>query len=581
MNKSSKIDLEKRLAYLEQANRFKMMALDLTKELEEFHSSINKLEDPSVIFEKCRDRAVKIIGFKQMAFLLVNEGDSDFHIYRCYPETDKEQIEKELSIFIEDGTFSRAVLEKKTVIAYSKDFNHQLLLHALATSSRVRGMFVGVLEKNTKHIEEAAIEILSILMVHCANAIESFELYYRLKESNITLEEKLKLLSISEACLKDEIKDHKKTEAALESSEKQYRQLAETAKEIIITISEEGQIIYSNESAIKISGYSKQVMMKKGINEVIENFDDIMEDHYKSNADTHPAVLLSKIGDKISLEINIKSISNDDAPVEILIVGRDISERLEAEKGKKYLEGKLWQAHKMESIGLLAGGIAHDFNNILGIISSYTELSLLELPKDSEVYNYLTQIQKASNRASDLARKLHTIGKKDDHKKNIIDIKATINETIDLLKSSMGDDIEIKTKLVDKGLNVLGEETRIQQILMNLITNAVYAIAKEDGIILVSACKIDFHDGKLPLSLDLKPGSYIKLSVKDDGPGIDPAIIQRVFDPYFSTKRGKSNSGLGLSVVHGIVKNYNGAVEVDTQIGKGTSFHIYLPEAEL
>ena len=287
MNKPYEIDLEKRLAYLEQANRFKMMTLELTKELGEFNSSINKLKDPSVIFEQCKDRAERIIDFKQIAFLLVNEDDADFNMYKCYPENGREQLEHELDVFIEDGTFSRAVLEKKTVTAYSKDFDNQLLLHVLATASRVRGMFVGVLEKNTKQVEEASFEIFSILMAHCANAIESFELYHQLKQSNTTLKEKVKLLSISEACLKEEIEDHKKTEAALESSEKQYRRLAEAAAELIFTITKDGKILYLNASALKTSGFSKQVMIKKNINDIIKNFDDVMEARSQNYTDIH------------------------------------------------------------------------------------------------------------------------------------------------------------------------------------------------------------------------------------------------------------------------------------------------------
>lgn len=579
MNKPYEIDLEERLAYFEQANRFKMMALDLARELGDFHSSINKVEDPGVIFDMCRDRVLQIIGFRQMAFFIVNEDDSDFHLYRCYPVTDKNTIKKELSVLIEDGTFSRAVQEKSPVTAYSEDFNYQLLLHSLATPSRVRGMFVGVLDKKSKHIQEASFEIFSIVMAHCANALESYELYNRLKESNINLQEKVNQLSDSESCLKDEVREHEKTEAALKSSEELYRLLAETANELIIMISDNGQILYLNACALQASGYSKKGLMNRNIRELIDNFNDIMADHHQLYTNIH-ALLTSKSGDKISLEVNIAPLSNGDAAKGILIVGRDISDRLQEEKEKKHLKEKLWQAQKMKSIGLLASGIAHDFNNILNIIVNYTSLSITDLPEDSPVCGYLGKVETASNRAIQLARKLYTIGRNDDHKKALINIRLTIIETVDLLTSSLGKLIEIKTDFGKDNLIVLAEETRIQQILMNLITNAAHSMADETGTIVVSASQTDIHDETLLSHLDLAQGNYIKLIVTDDGPGIGSENLQRVFDPYFSTKKGKDNSGLGLAVVHGIVKNYNGAIDVQTQKSKGTSFYVYLPEAQ-
>ena len=150
------MDMKKRLAYLEQANRSKLQALALTQELGEFHSSINQLEDPVIILEKSRDQASKLIEFKSMAFFLIDENTSDFHLALCTPETDQNFIESEMEYFIEDGTFSRALLEKIPITAYSNNFKNQFLFHVLTTVSRVRGMFVGILEKNEKHVQEAS-----------------------------------------------------------------------------------------------------------------------------------------------------------------------------------------------------------------------------------------------------------------------------------------------------------------------------------------------------------------------------------------------------------------------------------------
>jgi PAS domain S-box-containing protein len=329
MNNPKTTHLEKRVDFLEETNLFKMMALDLAKELGEFHSSINKIEKPDIIFEKCAARVQKVMGFRQIAFLLVDENNSDFHLSWCHPEADQETLEKEIDILIEDGTFSRALMEKKPVTAYSEDFHRQLMLHVLSTVSRVRGMVVGVLEKNAKYIPEASFELFAILMAHCANTLESFELYSRLR-----------------------------------SSEKQYRLLAETAGEIIFLVSECGRILYANQAALKAAGYSRQVPADMNINTLIENFDHALINNRDGYSDFQSVFLMSRSGKKIPLEINIKPVSDENSPGGILIVGRDMSERIQAEKERKNLEEKLWQAQKMEAIGLLAGGIAHDFNNI-------------------------------------------------------------------------------------------------------------------------------------------------------------------------------------------------------------------------
>ncbi len=543
MNNLETTHLEKRVDFLEQTNLFKMMALDLAKELGEFHSSINKLEKPDIIFEKCAARVQKVLGFRQIAFLLVDENDSDFHLSWCHPKADQETLEKEIDILIEDGTFSRALMERKPVTAYSKDFHRQLLLHVLSTVSRVRGMVVGVLEKNTKYIPEASFELFVILMAHCANTLESFELYSRLR-----------------------------------SSEKQYRLLAETAGEVIFLVSENSRVLFANEAALKSAGYSRQVLTDMNITALIENFDHALADNRDGHSDFQSVFLLSRSGEKIPLEINIKSVSDENSSAGILIVGRDISERIRAEKEKKNLEEKLWQAQKMEAIGILAGGIAHDFNNILSLIVNYTALSLSGTPKENPVHRHLEKVQTASKRAVILARKLHAIGRKDEHQKRLINLVPVIHETIDLLSSSLGKDTKVKPDVKNEVLTVMAEETRVQQILMNLITNSAHAMKKTGGVIVVSAGKTHVPDEDPLLIPGLLPGKFIRLSVMDNGPGIDPNDLPRVFDPYFSTKGGEDNSGLGLAVVHGIVKHYKGAVEVQTQLGMGTTFHVYLPE---
>ncbi|MBU3953479.1 MAG: PAS domain S-box protein [Proteobacteria bacterium] len=577
MNDLPEMDMSQRLDYLEQANRFKMQALTLIRELGDFHSSINQLETPDIILEKTRDQVSKLIQFKSMAFFLIDETTSEFHLSLCCPETDRHGIESELECFIEDGTFSRAVVEKIPVTAYARDFKDQFLLHVLTTVSRVRGMFVGVLEKKAKHVPEAAFELFSIVMTHCANGLESFELYRQLKSVNRDLEQKVTQLSVSEACLKKEIKDHKKTMIALGISEGQYRQLSETAHEVILTLSPQGKILYVNGSGLRLSQYSQKQFLQKDPGSLFQDFEKIRHQAKDGRTENHYTFLTDMAGRKIPLEISIVPLKEGDAKTGLLIVGRDISERIRAEKERKTLESKLWQARKMESIGLLAGGTAHDFNNLLTIIINYTDLSFHSLPPGHAILPNLKKIETASMRAVDLAKKLYTIGREDRHETHLVNLAGVIEETLGLLKNSLGKGITLSACIREMKLMVMAEETRIQQVLMNLITNAAHAMGK--GEIRVCGEKILLEKGLDQAALGIDPGPCIRMSVTDTGPGIDPGILSQVFDPYFSTKKGGDNAGLGLAVVFGIVKNYQGAIDLKSVKGRGTTFHIYLPEA--
>ncbi len=578
MSEPYEIDINKRLEYFEETNLFTMLALDIVKELGEFQASVNQLKDPMVILTQTMERAQQLIEFKSIAFFLVSEDDSDFYLSQCFPENEKESIEKEIDFLIEDGTFSRAVLEKKPITAYSNDFNDQLLLHVMTTASRVRGMFVGVLKQNAKYIKEASFELLSILIAHCSSTLESYELYHKVNEANQILQEKVQELSLSEALLKEEILDHQETEKALKASEKKYRRLTETAKEMIFTVSARGNITYSNKSSLSLSGYTKKQIESKNINELIDNFQAIFDESIQQDSETgiYDTELVTKSGDRINIGVSIVSISTNN----YLIVGRDISERILAQKEKISLESKLWQAQKMESIGLLASGIAHDFNNLLSGIIVTSELALDDTDSPGQLKEDLSTIITASKRAKDLANKMYTIGRKDEHEKHRVNIIPVIDETIELVQSSLGRDKRVKKEIEDSELFIMGEQTRIQQILINLITNASHSMGEKEGEIVVTAKSIALNNNQDHSALDLVPGKYACVSVKDTGAGIPRKIVQKIFDPYFTTKKGEENAGLGLSVVHGIVESYGGAIEIDTEPDKGTSFHVLLPQVE-
>ncbi len=257
-------------------------------------------------------------------------------------------------------------------------------------------------------------------------------------------------------------------------------------------------------------------------------------------------------------------------------LGRDITKEKFVLEEKAKLEKQQRHSQKMEAIGTLAGGIAHDFNNILGIIMGFTELSLDDTGKDSQVHQNLKQIYSAATRAKDLVQQILTFSRQIDDKKTPLRISAVIKDVLKLLRSTLPTTIEIRQKITENDRMVLTDEVQIQQVVMNLCINAQQAMGPEGGILEILLENV-FLDEDYIKGKDLKPGLYVKLSVIDTGHGISPENIKRIFDPYFTTKQPGDGSGLGLSVVHGIVKKHSGDISVYSEPGRGTAVHIFLP----
>ncbi len=257
---------------------------------------------------------------------------------------------------------------------------------------------------------------------------------------------------------------------------------------------------------------------------------------------------------------------------------RDITERRQGEEERKRLESQLTQAQKMEAVGTLAGGIAHDFNNILSIILGYGELAMDNIVQPSKAKSYLGEVLKAGNRAKDLISHILTFSRQKETHHVPLEIRPIIKETVKMLRSVIPTTIAIRQNLIDSG-QILSDPTQIHQVLMNLCTNAAHAMDKTGGVLEVGLEKA-FVDGGAGAP-DLPSGPYIRLTVSDTGHGISPEIMGRIFEPYFTTKGIGRGTGLGLSVVHGIVKNHGGSILCRSIPGKGTTFDIYLPEIEI
>ncbi len=256
---------------------------------------------------------------------------------------------------------------------------------------------------------------------------------------------------------------------------------------------------------------------------------------------------------------------------------RDITELRRAEKERIELQKQLHNAQRMEAIGTLAGGIAHDFNNILAIIKGFSEIALNhELAQDHPARYSIEQVKIASERAIELVRQILTSSRKKNHTITQIKVMPIVKETVKLLRASLPATINIRFEQKTPSDRIMGDSGKIHQVLMNLCTNAAYAMQKQGGLLKISVEKADitlstdFHS-------DLAPGPYLMLSVSDTGHGMDPSVMEHIFEPYFSTKSKEEGTGLGLAVTHGIVKAFDGDIRVTSKPGKKTVFKLYFP----
>jgi signal transduction histidine kinase/ActR/RegA family two-component response regulator len=252
----------------------------------------------------------------------------------------------------------------------------------------------------------------------------------------------------------------------------------------------------------------------------------------------------------------------------------EMQERKRAEKG-------LIQAQKMEAIGTLAGGIAHDFNNILTAVVGYAELGLHKKLIDQGKTEYIfTQILNAGNRAKDLIRHILTFSRQRDEERMPVKLGSIIKEALKLIFVGLPRNVQIQENIRTSDDMVFADPTQVHQIIMNLCTNAAQAMKEQGGILEVALDGLHSDPASKDQFPDLAPGEYLKLTVRDSGGGIDPKVIDRIFDPFFTTKAPGEGTGMGLSVVHGIVKNYGGKIFVSGETGKGTTFFVLLPRLE-
>jgi len=261
-----------------------------------------------------------------------------------------------------------------------------------------------------------------------------------------------------------------------------------------------------------------------------------------------------------------------------IITATDVTRHVRTEKDKKRYASQLLQSQKMEAVGTLAGGIAHDFNNILWIITGNVELVKTEIDENNNRAHYhIQRVEEASRRAKDLVTQILNFSRHSSQEKRPLKISTIVKESLKLLRSSLPTTIEIKQNIAEEDMTILADLTQVSQVLVNLCTNAAHAMRDTGGTLDISLSKISLDEDETVRHQNLAPGQYALLSVMDTGQGIPADVVERIFDPFFTTKQVDEGTGMGLSVVHGIVKNHDGAITVFSKPGKGAVFHVLLP----
>ncbi|MGD9351179.1 MAG: PAS domain S-box protein, partial [Desulfobacterales bacterium] len=373
---------------------------------------------------------------------------------------------------------------------------------------------------------------------------------------------------------------------ALRESEARYRQLLNHAPSGIYEIDvTNGKFVSVNDVMCEYTGYTRHellsmnaldILTEEGQKKTLERFEKVQK------GEKVPASVEYQIKTKNGRELwgllNTKFLHDAQGrPTRVLVVAHDITEQKQSQEEKKNLEYQLQQAQKMEAIGTLAGGIAHDFNNILSVIIGYTELILMNAHVDSEVRQNLKEIFSASKHARDMVKQILAFSRQNKQERKPIQVAHIVKEALKMLRASLPATISIQQKLEKNTGIIEADPTQIHQVLMNLCTNAAHAIDEKDGELEISLANIDLDIHAAAEIPDLYPGSFLKLSVRDTGDGIAPEALPQIFNPYFTTKEKGEGTGLGLAVVQGIIKSLNGAITVDSEVGKGSTFHVYLP----
>lgn len=378
--------------------------------------------------------------------------------------------------------------------------------------------------------------------------------------------------------LQQEISERKVVEQALRESEKRFVDLAENSSDWIWEVDEDGVFMYSSPSVEDVMGYTvEEITGQSGFDQLASYGAEESSEQFRQFSSEKRAftsyITVNKRADGSDVVVESSGVPIIDSKGVFRGyrgITRNITERTE-------LEEQLRQSHKMEAIGTMAGGIAHDFNNILAAIIGYTELAKMDLPLTSKVHESLDEVLLAGKRARDLIKQILTFGRRSQETLQPMEVHPVVTEALNLMRASLPTTITIYREIDEECGYVLANPTNIHQIVVNLCTNASHAIPEEKGEIKVTLKRVSLQAEDIGSDHEGLVGDFVELSVADNGHGMSRETMERVFEPYFTTKEIDKGSGMGLAVVHGIVEDCGGHVKIDSEEGRGTVFRIYFP----
>ncbi|MFZ0687511.1 MAG: PAS domain S-box protein [Terriglobales bacterium] len=375
-----------------------------------------------------------------------------------------------------------------------------------------------------------------------------------------------------------DISERKRTEEALRQSEEKYREFIENATYGFLRSNLEGTLLDVNPALVSMLGYgSKDELLQRSLDR------DIYDNPTDSNSTLQALQRDGRVDgievswrrkDRVIIVVRLSGrvIHSHDRATHFEGMVEDITER-------RILEDQFRQAQKMEAVGRLAGGIAHDFNNLLSVIIGYSDLMLSTLPVDDPGHRRVEEIRKAGHRAASLTRQMLAFSRKQVLMPKIIDLNTVVGETSKMLSRLLGEDVELITKLGTDLDKVKADPNQMEQVIMNLAINARDAMPNGGKLFIETAnVTLDQHDNQLH-HIEAPPGNYVALSVSDTGIGMDKETQSRMFEPFFTTKDVGKGTGLGLATVYGIVKQSGGHIRVESEIGKGSAFKVFMPQA--
>jgi PAS domain S-box-containing protein len=361
-------------------------------------------------------------------------------------------------------------------------------------------------------------------------------------------------------------------------SEERFRSVTESATDAILSTDSSGTILSWNCGAQTLFGYTQDEIVGRALTTLMpERYHNICADMSSAAATGQQSPRgkmvevhgLRRDGSEVPVELSLSSWRTDQGAFFSAII-RDITERTR-------LETQLRQAQKMQAIGTLAGGIAHDFNNMLAAIMGYTELALLDIERDSTVWTELQRVLTAGHRAKGLIGQILAFSRQTTVERTPLECHLLVKDALTLLRGALPSTIEMHQVMEPNTGFILADPTQIHQVLINLCTNAAHAMQDTGGVIEVHLAPFEVTADDTALVPALQPGPYVRLVIRDTGHGMTPETMERIFEPFFTTKKKGEGTGMGLAVVHGIVTSHGGVITVESVLGQGTTFAVYLP----